>query len=564
MEQLKNLIALVFGRIRAFRISNPQFFNLIAAALGLGLAICALFYLLNPGAPIVLASNLSPADRAALALRLRHDRIDFTLGTDSISVPAGQIAQARRILDASPDYSGGIEDFSLFDRSTMGQSDFDEQVNYQRSLQGELERTLMDVHGVDNARVMLAMGNPSAFGLAPAEAERASVMLTISPGAMIDGTMARAIAHLVAGAVRGLSADNVTITGNDGAILYPPQREGELSEAMRLRNDFERRLQGKVASLLTRIMGENRYAVEVAVDVDTSQVSSEDNLYGKGDQAVLSEEHSLTPAGATVGGIPGLTSNLPAPPPSPAAAPTPKAAPTAAPPMPGFSRAEMSSQSVVNYKPSSRQIKTVTAPVRIKQITVAAVLDGTYEEGRFMPLPEQRLNAIKGLLAAAVGAQLARGDSVEVQSAALSQPYGPPVLNPITQLRTWLNSPVHILIAVGTGLAALILIIWLAKRTLSMIMGSRARMRTEKVETVAQVESMPAETTPPALPPPSPEAADANFETIRSQLNQQVGRDPVAAAEILCKWLMHPNGTTNQVQNRSAQDLSGPDGSYNG
>jgi flagellar M-ring protein FliF len=555
MEQLENLASLVLERIRAFRSSNRQSFNLIAAAIVLGLASCALFYLLNPGAPVVLASNLSPADRIALVLRLRREQIDFTQGPDSVIVPSSEIARARRLMESGPGFSGGIEDFSLFDRSTMGQSDFDEQVNYQRSLQGEIERTLMDIHGVDNARVMLAMGNPSAFGLAPAEAERASVMLTITPGAVIDGTMARAIAHLVAGSVRGLSANNVTISSNDGAILYPLQHEGELGEAMRLRNDFERRLQGKVASLLSRIMGENRYAVEVAVDVDTSRVTSEDSLYGKGDQAILSEEHSQTPVAASTGGIPGLTSNLPTPTASPAPPTTPK---PAASPTPASS-GEISSRDVINYKPSTRQIKTVTAPVRIKQITVAAVLDGTYEGGRFRALPAERLSAIKGLIAAAVGAQITRGDSVEVQSAALSQPYVPPAPNPIDQLRVWINEPVHLIIG-GAALLTLVFAIWITKRTLSAVVGLRARAQTPKVQAITPVAALPGETTPPALPAPSSEPAGANFETMRSQLNEQVERDPVAAAEVLRSWILQAESAANQARqngrDRSEQNQS--------
>jgi flagellar M-ring protein FliF len=550
MEQLKNVAWLVFERVRTFRASNRQLFNLIAAALSLGALICALLYLLNPGAPIVLASNLSAADRTALALRMRRQRIEFTLGADSISVPSGQIAQARRLLDSSPGFSGGMEGFGLFDRSTMGQSDFDEQVNYQRSLQGEIERTLMDIRGIDNARVMLAMENSFAFGLAPAEAPRASVMLTIAPGAMIDATMARAIAHLVAGAVRGLSAENVTITGNDGAILYPPQREGELSEAIRLRNDFERRLQGKVASLLTRIMGENRYAAEVAVDVDTSRVSSEDSLYGKGDQAILSEEHSTTPAAAAIGGIPGLTSNLPTPSPTPAAGTRKPAATAEA----SSGLAQMATRNVVNYKPSSRQIKKITAPVRIKRITVAAVLDGTYEGGQFKPLPDDRLHAIQRLLAAAVGAQPARGDSVEVQSAALSQPYEPPVLNPLIQLRGWLSEPVHMAIGAAAALLILVLIIWISKRTVAKIGSAVARVRTAKVEEISRVEALPGETAPPALPAPAPELAGPNFDTIRSELNERVGRDPLAAAAILRKWLADSIGGASGGQERNDEE----------
>ena len=258
----------------------------------------AALYFINPGAPVVLVANLNPADRTALALRLRRHDIKFTLGADSITVGSRDVSQARTLLQSSPGFSGGSEDFTLFDRSTMGQSDFDEQVNYQRSLQGELERTIMDIHGIDSARVMLAMGRPSPFALGPSEAERASVMLTTAPGATIDAAMAAAIAHLVATSVRGLEPDSITVTGNDGAVLYPPQKnDGELGEAMRLRNDFEHRLEGKVSTLLSRIMGENRYAVQIAVDVDASHVTSNETQYGKGDTTVLSEEHSQTPGG---------------------------------------------------------------------------------------------------------------------------------------------------------------------------------------------------------------------------------------------------------------------------
>lgn len=541
MEQLKNLVLRALESIREFRSTNRQLFNLIAVAVGLAFGMCALLYAFDPGAPVVLASNLSSADRTALALRLRRQRIDFTLGTDSVSVPSREIGQARRILEASPGFPGGHDDFSLFDHSTMGQSDFDEQVNYQRSLQGELERTLMDIHGIDNARVMLAMNNSSAFGLAPAQAERASVMLAVAPGAVLDGSMARAIAHLVAGSVRGLSAENVTITGNDGEIFYPPQREGEFGEAIRLRNDFEHRLQGKAEALLTRIMGQNRYAVEVAVDVDTSQLTKEDSLYGKGDHAILSEEHSQTPAEPPVGGIPGLTSNLPTPAPSPVAKGGTKTVAKGNVPA-AVATPQMARKDIINYKPSRRQIKTVTAPVRIKQITVAAVLDGTYEGGRFTPLPDERLNAIKGLLAAAVGAQRERGDSVDVQSAALSQPYVPPVPNPITEVRAWLNQPMHMFEAAGAAVVALVLLVLVAKRAISMVGGSRAKAPTAKVDAIV-LESPLSEEQAPEEPAAAPQPD--TFDSVRSQINQQVESDPLAAAEVVRKWLIPQNGNNH-------------------
>src|SRR5580704_9224586 len=373
MKQLQEYLNQLIALITAFRTRNRQLFNLIAGTAGGALVLGAALYAINPGAPVVLVANLNPADRTALALRLRRNDIKFTLGADSIMVGSREAAAARALLQSSPGFSGGSEDFSLFDRSTMGQSDFDEQVNYQRSLQGELERTIMDIHGIDSARVMLAMGRPSPFALGPSEAERASVMLTTTPGATVDLAMAAAIAHLVATSVRGLELEGITVTGNDGEVLYPPQKsDGELSDAMRLRNDFEHRLEGKVSALLSRIMGENRYAVQVAVDVDASQITSNETQYGKGDTTVLSEEHSQTPAGSSSGGVPGLTSNLPTANPNPKAgsAAAPKASAEASPAAEATigntplstdvqsRNGDVSRKDIVNYKPSIREVSS--------------------------------------------------------------------------------------------------------------------------------------------------------------------------------------------------------------
>jgi len=547
MAEMQQQAGRVFKAIGEFREQNRQLFNLIATAIGLGTAICAALYFINPGAPVVLASNLAPADRTALALRLRRHNLDFTLGADSITVPAREAGEARHLLEMSPGFAGGGEDFGLFDHSTMGQSDFDEQVNYQRSLQGELERTIMDIHGIDSARVMLAMGRPSPFALGPTEAERASVMLTTAPGATLDGTMARAVAHLVASSVRGLSTENVTITGNDGVILFPPQHEGELGDAMRLRNDFERRLEEKVSALLGRVMGDNRYAVEVSVDVDTSRVTSRDQLYGKGDQAILSEEHTVTPTGSqSAGGIPGLTSNLPVPSPSPSPA---TAVPNAASGEPVKIASEARGgqaaiKDIVNYKPSSREISTVNAPVRIKRISVAAVLDGTYDGGHFRPLPAERLSAIKGLVAAAIGAETERGDLVDIQSAALSQPYVPAVPNPVAQLRTLMNDPLHLYGAIGAGVVLVLLMLWMIKRAISRRLGSRrsaAAAPQPALAADAPQLQVPNSQEPSRLEE-RPASARIDYEEIRTRVNEQAGRNPEAAAEILRKWISESNG----------------------
>jgi len=562
MDWLNKILPKLLEAIRRFRESNRQTFNLILAAAGAAPVIAIAFYLLNPGAPIVLAANLSPADRTALALRLRRHGIDFALGPDSITVPSRFLAEAQRLLEQSPGFAGGDHDFSLFDRSTMGESDFDQQVKYQRSLQGELERTIMDVRGVESARVMLAMGHPSPFALGTSEAARASVMLTTTPGAIIDTAAARAIAHLVASSVRGLVVENVTITGNDGTILFPTPHESELSEAIRMRSEVERTLQEKVSALLSRIMGENRYAVAVSVDVDTSHVTSKDELYGNGEQTVLSEEHSVTPVTAQPGGIPGLTSNLPQP--SPSAAPTPaleKNEPGKQPEAAAKkeSSADVSRKDVVNYKPSVRQVETVTAPMRIKRISVAAVLDGTYENGRFVPVPDERLAAVRSLLAAAIGAEKDRGDSVDVQTAALSQPYVPLMPNSVAQLKSLISNPLYLYGSIAAGVLLLAGLLWIVKRAFSRSSGAR---RSAKSAKGAAAES------PSAEPPPS-EALDApqpielqsepapvtgkEFEQIRIRINQEAERDPEAAAELLRRWMKQSNGKAAEAQSNGGQ-----------
>jgi len=551
MERAQEIIGRLFAAIRGFRNSSRQTFNLVAGAIALGGVLCFAFYLFNPAATVVLVSNLAPADHTALALRLRRAGIHFKLGADSILVSSWQLQEAERVLQGSPGFTGGTEDFSLFDRPAMGQSDFDEQVNYQRSLQGEIERTIMNISGIENARVMLAMGRPSPFALGPSEATRASVMLTTVLGAVIDPVMARAIAHLVAGSVRGLQVENVTVTTNDGAIIYPVQHDGELGEAIQLRNDFEHSLEEKAASLLNRIMGRNRFAVEVSVDVDTSRITSKEQTFG--DQAVLSEEHSVTPSAAiAAGGIPGLTSNLPVP----VASATPQAEASA----PAATRKSQSTVSssqqsqgarkdIVNYKPSSHEVDMVTAPLRIKRISIAVVLDGTYEGGLFRPLPKERLDSIKGLLAAAIGAQPDRGDSVQVQSAALSQPYIPPVPNPVAQIRSLLADPIYFYGAIGVGLILLILLFWLGARTTRRMFARTpvkaadtpiSRPAAESAGTFVLTPEL--ETSNRAAPAGPP--AEKTYEQLRVLINQKAGREPEAVAEILRQWIETANGAS--------------------
>jgi len=564
MEQVQGVLAQIVAMVRKFREDNPARFTLIVATALVTAAIGAAFYIINPGAPAILASNLSPADRTALALRLRRHGISFDLGADSITVSSSELSRAQQLLDSSPGFNGGENGFALFDHSTLGQSEFDQQVNYQRSLQGELERTIMDIHGIDSARVMLAMAQPSPFALGAAEASRASVLLTTARGALIDSTMASAIAHLVAGSVHGLAADQVTVTGNDGAVLFPIPHGDGVSDAMRMRTDLEHRLQEKVSSLLTSIMGQGRFAVEVSAELDSTQISTKQQIYGNGDHTIVSEEHSVSPASATVGGIPGLTSNLPAANATASATPATAGSSSAAPVKTASQTQtnDVSRKDIVNYKPSTREVTQTDAPIRVRRLSVAAVLDGTYEGGEFKALPPARLDMIKGLLAAAIGAQNDRGDSVDVQSAALSRPYVPPVvIDPMTQLRQLFGNTKYLYAALGGALLLILAVLWMLVRMVKKLFGGKRSSESKSVSATASA-STSAEAPAPSLDgfdspdsytpmeyTPMDDSApplEGSYEQIKQQINQEVEQDPEGAAGLIRRWIAANSRNDNQ------------------
>ncbi len=542
VEWMRAKLASLWPRIKKLRERNRLYFDLSIVAALITLAVCLAFYEFNPGAMTVLASNLSDADRTALALRLRRNGIKFVLGQDSISVPERDLARAQALLEGGPTFGGGTTGFALFDQGGFGRSDFEEQVAYQRSLQGELERTIMDIRGIESARVMLAMPHPSPFALGAPEAARASVLLTTAPGAMIDTAVAGAIAHLVASSVHGLRPEAVTVTVNDGLVLYPPPDRGELSDVIRVRDETETRLKNKVSSLLQKIMGASRFAVEVAVTLDTSHATSKEEIFGDGNgRAILSEQHSSEPPPTAVGGIPGLTTNLPRP--TPAATPTPAPGAATSPPsgapnsstvvLPQAQTTELARKDIINYQPSKREISTVSGPMRILQISVAVVLDGTYEGGVFAPLPPKRLEAIKNLVAAAVGAQVDRGDVVDVESAELSRPYVPPPPSPATQVRLLLNNPLYLYGSLGISAALVLGILWLIARRVKRRRKGAYTIATSDADLIKQAAREPAGATP------SLTSIDdiQDYNRLRQEMNQEAENDPEAAAAILRSWM---------------------------
>ncbi len=547
-DSIKQVLSTYLRRIQELRSGNPGLFDMIAIAAALLIAAGAGVAAFASRGNAVLAGNLSAADRIALQVRLRQEGIPYALEQDTITVPDSRLNEARQLLSSVPGFAGGESGFSIFDRSNLGQSAFAEQVSYQRALQGELERTIMNIRGVENARVMLAFDPPSPFALGPQSSARASVLLTPASGAVIDEISARAIAHLVAGSVQGLSPDQVVVTTDEGMVLFPPQHGGkdEADEVLSLRQKIEHDLESKADGLLNGIVGEGRYRLAVSVDLDREKLQETLHEYGSSkNEALVSEEHSEEPAsGAEPAGIPGLTSNLPAPAPlsspaagaSPAAAASPASSPRSTPAPPAA--APYARKDIVNYEPSSREIHKVSEPLSVRRLSLAAVVDGTYRNGVFEPLPPERLKELRTLLIAVVGADPSRGDMVEVSSAALTHPYIPPPPGLQEQIQQFASNPRQLLGAIAAGVLLVVGAVWMTMRKLRRVSAERRFKRSiQRADSDRAVIDQPPETGATA---PSQTEVD-----LRIRASLQAERFPDAGAAILRRWLEEGTNSTS-------------------
>src|SRR5581483_286768 len=450
---------------------------------------------------------------------------------DSISVRRSDLERAEILLGSMPGFPGGGSGFSLFDDPKLSESDFDEQVNYQRAIQGELERAIMNIRGIQGAKVMLAMDDAPPFAFSRPGFARASVLLATSPGASIDGAIARSIAMLVAGSVRGLSPERVTVTGNDGVILYPPPPQGDMADQLYARSEIERRLTLKARELLERIMGQGRYAVQVAVELDSTKVSVKDNAYKPG--PITAEEHSLQPIPQPPSGILGPTSNLPSPIPQPTPTDTRGATPNAT-PTPSVVE-KFIEKRIVDYKPSETETTTFQGALKIKRISVAAVVDGTYDGGAFAPLSGDRLDEIRNLLAAAVGVDLERGDRIDVESVALSRPYQPPPqIDPLREFKELMSNPRYLYGGATVGFVLFAGVGWLFFRTIKRSINNRRLRKMAERIAVRETSGGAAESSSVVKDVPG---EVQSFVDLKHALNREVEADIENAAEIIRTWV---------------------------
>lgn len=360
----------------------------------------------------VAFSGLSEADAGAIVDELTTQGISYKLeGSSTILVPTDQVYNVRlKMASAGLPKTGTTVGYELFDASSLGMTEFTQKVNYQRAVQGELERTIGSLNAVEAVSVHIVVPEKTLLSSTQQE-PTASIMVKTKSGLALDAGQVRAITHLVAASIEGLKSENVVVVDSEGNMLASGATTGAEAAASAV-SDSRRTaelaaakdIQNKAQQMLDTVLGPDKAIVQANVLLDWTQREVTSNTFDPTPSAVLSSSVSsetYTTNGTTTGGVPGATSNLP----------TPVATTTGGTGSTNYQKTD----TTTNYELASIQSKEIIEPGQIKQISVSVLVDSITD-------PTQ-MNVLKNAVAAAVGIDEARGDSLAVESIVFDRTY---------------------------------------------------------------------------------------------------------------------------------------------
>ncbi|MEQ8411667.1 MAG: flagellar basal-body MS-ring/collar protein FliF [Erythrobacter sp.] len=402
-------------RLRAF-FDQPAMRRAMPAIVGLGslLLLGALYLALAEPPRRLLFSDLGDLERGQVVEALAAGGIDYRVDpqTGAISVADSDYYAASSLVasnGALPAPQGANE---MLDAIPLGSSRTLEGERLRLARERELMLTIKEIHGISGVRVHLATPERSVF-VRENDAPSASVMLTLATGRSLSRAQVDAIVNLVAGSVPGMSPDAVRVVDQNGRLLSAPESEDH--DALALQREFEAKLREQVSSLLAPLLGAGNFSSQVQVELDHSEVTSARESYD--DEGVVrseSERSATRSRGAKVGGVPGVDANTPPPdaelvdgPPQPAEA----AADAGAAPVP-TDTVPTDTESAVqrNYELGREVAVTSVRPGALRKLSVAVAVSNEALVAAAPMTAEQ----LESLVAAAVGADQARGDRVAV------------------------------------------------------------------------------------------------------------------------------------------------------
>jgi flagellar M-ring protein FliF len=510
LQQLRDQLVAFFLSLPPARRVAVIAVGLVSMTAVLGLAWWVQRPLYRP-----LFTNLAEQDAASIVEALRAEKVPFELseGGHAVLVPAERLYELRLTLASRGLPEGGGVGFELFDRQTLGQTDFLQRLNYQRALQGELGRTISQLGGVESARVHLAIPERSLF-VAEDRRPSASVVVKLASGRTLSRAQIDGIVHLVAASVEGLVPDAVTVVDEGGRILTPDRHDsdtaGVSSATLDMQRAVERELAERVESMLGAVVGREKTIARVTATLDFARVERTEESYDPDRTAIRTQrttrEQSVGAHGPS--GAPGVQANL-----------TNEAGAG------GEGEGAKSERRDENstYEISKIVSRTIGPVGAVKQLSVAVLIDGTYTEGEggkrtFTPRPQEELDQLRELVKSAVGFSEPRGDKIEVASVAFQTealPAGEGILGVVGR---W--APAILMRLLGVVFAALMLLYVVRPLVMGVATRGLPGGGTRQLELSGPVH-----------------AATAQLTQENVTLAQQ---HPERAAQLLREWLSEP------------------------
>lgn len=496
-----------------------------------------------------LYSGMNNEDAGAVVTRLRELGVEYRLndaGT-TVLVPQERLAETRLQLATSGLPQHGRIGFELFDQTKFGATEFAEQVNYRRALEGELERSVLSLRQVEQARVHISLAKESVF-LDYQQPAKASVIVKLRRRERLEPEQVRGMAYLVSSAVEGLSPDMVAVIDTDGNLLSRPPRTNKESsdEEIEFEQKVEQDIGRKILHTLEPYLGANKARASVSADVELNAGEQTAEVVGANPVVVSSQKSEEQSQPAWAAGPPGTASNVPRGAGRPAAGGT------------TLTRKQetstyQASKTVTRMKLEKGAIKRLSVAVIVDHKTV---VDAAGKRTRAPRTPEE-MKTIRDLVTASAGIIDKRGDLLTIENLPFEAPapveLGPnaPAAPPAAPgwekifSKEGLTKYRYVLIGIAIGflalLAAVVALVWLRKRPKKSAVEATgpAQLPGHEVEKQLADREMAQRQADEAalLELKMPHVTSNKAMVLKKILADGAKKDPGAAAQLLRTWM---------------------------
>ena len=499
----------------------------------------------------VLFSNLSDKDGGAIVAQLSQMNVPYKHadGGGAILIPAERVHDVRLRLATQGLPRGSVTGFALMETNRFGMTQFQERLNFQRGLEGELTRSIQALSSVQGARVHLALPNQNGF-FREQQKPSASVLVSLHPGRILDRAQLAGIVHLVASSVPELAPSAVSVLDDTGKLLsQSPDAAGEdgiNAQQLLYVQQIEQQYARRIMEILEPVVGRNNVKAQVSAELDFSRTESTSEQFRPNqtpDSGAIRSQQVLESSGTankTATGVPGAVANQP---PAPSAAPVNGAnpAPTAG-GQQGAGESTSKRESTTNYEVDKTVKVTRGNNWAIKRLSAAVVVNYqalAEEKGGASPKPltPEQIEQMTGLVRETIGFNKERGDSVNLMNTPFLSSETPAPAVPLWKQPETIELAKTFAWPLGAVLFAALVLLGLVRPAL------KGTAKPAEAVPVAggQLSALEAdEPDRPALPAPSKK--DEVVEVTPEQLRLEEARvlakaNPVAVANILKTWV---------------------------